>query len=149
MTNTLKFANKITPVKLLKDRLIYARKMRGLTQAQLAEMVKCAQSTIGQAERGRTDSLREITAIARVLRVPADWLAEGKGATPSAHGAPHPEQPTRIGAGRRSSDRQAWPFTLSREEFEQLMTADNITALDNLINTFAAQSRQRKYGTGA
>lgn len=71
-------------MKTLKDRLIFARELRKLTQADLAKKSKCAQSAIGNVESGTRETLRNIVLVARVLRVSVDWLYDGKGPKPEA-----------------------------------------------------------------
>jgi len=72
----------ITYVKTLKERLIYARELRGLTQGELAVKCKCAQSTIGNIESGTRQTLKNLVIVARVLKISADWLYDGKGPKP-------------------------------------------------------------------
>lgn len=74
-------------MKTLKDRLIYARTLSGLTQGELADKAKCAQSAIGNAESGERKSLRNLVLVARALKVSADWLFDGKGPIPTKHAA--------------------------------------------------------------
>jgi transcriptional regulator with XRE-family HTH domain len=74
---------KITNVNTLKERLQYARELRGLSQGELARLAKCSQSTIGNIESGERDSLRNLVVVARVLRVSADWLYDGHGPKPT------------------------------------------------------------------
>jgi transcriptional regulator with XRE-family HTH domain len=73
----------ITNVKLLKERLKYARELRGLTQEQLAKKADCAQSAIGNVESGERKNLRNLVLVARVLRVSVDWLFDGGGPKPT------------------------------------------------------------------
>lgn len=73
----------ITSVKLLKERLKYARELRGLTQGQLAKKSECAQSAIGNVESGERKNLRNLVLVARVLRVSVDWLFDGSGPKPT------------------------------------------------------------------
>ena len=72
----------ITNVKTLKDRMIAARVLRGLSQAELAAAVGCSQSTIGNIESGYRKTMRNVTAAARALNVSAYWLSEGRGSGP-------------------------------------------------------------------
>jgi transcriptional regulator with XRE-family HTH domain len=74
---------KITNVKTLKERLVFARELRGLTQGELAVKAKCAQSAIGNAESGERQTLRNLVLVARVLKVSADWLFDGNGPKPT------------------------------------------------------------------
>jgi transcriptional regulator with XRE-family HTH domain len=74
---------KITNVNTLKERLQYARELRGLSQGELARQAKCSQSTIGNIESGERDTLRNLVVVARVLRVSADWLYDGHGPKPT------------------------------------------------------------------
>lgn len=80
MINLIK---KITNVKTLKERLTYARELRGLTQSELAVKAKCAQSAIGNAESGERKTLRNLVLVARVLEISADWLFDGRGPKPT------------------------------------------------------------------
>jgi transcriptional regulator with XRE-family HTH domain len=77
------FLKKITNVNTLKERLTYARELRGLTQGELAAKAKCAQSAIGNAESGERKTLRNLVLVARVLKVSADWLFDGNGPKPT------------------------------------------------------------------
>lgn len=63
----------------LAERLEWARNEIGLSQQQLADKSKVAQSTIGGLETGARLSARRITTIASVLGVNSLWLAEGRG----------------------------------------------------------------------
>lgn len=72
----------ITNVKTLRERLIYARELRGLSQAELAKRCKCSQGTIGNVESGERETLRNLVMVARVLNVSSDWLFDGKGPKP-------------------------------------------------------------------
>ena len=72
----------ITIVKTLRERLIYARELRGLSQAELAKRCKCSQGTIGNVESGERETLRNLVLVARVLRISADWLFDGRGPKP-------------------------------------------------------------------
>lgn len=68
----------------LKERLRFARDLRGLSQGELADRAKCSQSTIGNVESGERDTLRNLVMVARVLNCSADWLYDGLGPKPSA-----------------------------------------------------------------
>lgn len=58
-------------------RFKWARAKRGMSQAELATEAGVVPSTIGNLEAGVRDSMRKLTAVARVLRMDATWLAEG------------------------------------------------------------------------
>lgn len=85
-------------MKTLKERLIWARTQKELSQQQLADKAGVAQSTIGSLEAGTRLTARKITAIANALEVNGRWLAEGMGshdlrATQAAE--PMPKMPHR------------------------------------------------------
>lgn len=65
----------------IKLRLRHARKLRGLSQVQLAEAAKVTQASISDLERGKSKSFRgeTLVAIARTLHVSPEWLAKGVG----------------------------------------------------------------------
>lgn len=62
-------------------RLRHARKLRKLTQVELAQKAGVKQASISDLERGESKSFRGVTlvGIARVLNVRAEWLSQGKG----------------------------------------------------------------------
>lgn len=57
------------------QRLRYARTLRGMTQAQLAQAAGEKQGTISKIELGKIASPGNAVGLARALRVSADWLA--------------------------------------------------------------------------
>lgn len=63
----------------LKDRLRLARKNANMTQSKLAEAIGLSQANINGLESGKYKTSTKIVEIARVLRVNADWLANGQG----------------------------------------------------------------------
>lgn len=93
----------------LGQRLKFARKQRGFTQPQLAELVGMKQPDISKIENGGIQQTTGIARLADVLQVPARWLEtnegpepnwvnvqhanEGPPSSPWAHAVSHP-QPT-------------------------------------------------------
>ena len=63
------------------ERVRAARKKAGLSQTQLAGKAGLSQTTISDIERGRNEGSRDVVALARALKVEADWLVNG-GNTP-------------------------------------------------------------------
>lgn len=134
----------ITRVKTLKDRLIYARELRGLSQAELAKRCKCSQGTIGNVESGERETLRNLVMVARVLNVSADWLFDGKGPKPEKEVAPTLYDTTPLVTELQIDDKPspwAWPFELvDRNRYDALSPAmqhraqirmtDEITAIE-------------------
>lgn len=59
------------------DRVRSRRKELEKSQKELADATGLSQTTISDIERGRNDGSREIIALAKVLRVQAQWLAYG------------------------------------------------------------------------
>lgn len=68
----------------LADRLIYVRRLKGLTQAELADLAGTTQQAIQQAESGKARNPRYLLHLAQALAIPHEWLAmnmmPGKGA---------------------------------------------------------------------
>jgi transcriptional regulator with XRE-family HTH domain len=57
------------------QRLITARRERGLTQAQIARALGVANTTVSRWERGLArPHLRHVTPLANLLEKPADWF---------------------------------------------------------------------------
>jgi transcriptional regulator with XRE-family HTH domain len=61
-------------------RLRHARKLRKLTQDELAQRTGITQASVSDLERGESKSFRGATLVsmARVLNVRAEWLSQGK-----------------------------------------------------------------------
>jgi transcriptional regulator with XRE-family HTH domain len=85
----IEITRKITNVNTLKERLKFARELRGLSQGELAKLANCSQSTIGNVESGERDTLRNLVAVARALNCSADWLFDGHGSKPTPNSAPN------------------------------------------------------------
>jgi transcriptional regulator with XRE-family HTH domain len=66
-------------VKTIGERIAWARKERGLTQAELAKRVGISQSAIGSYEAGHREKPRELLSIAHVLRASPRWIETGEG----------------------------------------------------------------------
>ncbi|NQD73470.1 XRE family transcriptional regulator [Pseudomonas sp. CM27] len=89
----------------LKDRLKHARRLKGLTQTELAERAGIAQASISEIERGLSRSSSHLVKIAQICGVDALWLAEGVGSIP---------RPTEDG------------YALVGEEIQKLSAADMV-----------------------
>ena len=70
-------------MKTFADRLKFARKLRRMSQADLAQRAGVAQSTIGNIEAGRGQSARDLASIAAALEVEPIWLHLGRGQMPN------------------------------------------------------------------
>ncbi len=68
------------------SRITQARKLRGLSQASLAERMKISRGACGHWERGKASpSTSHLTKLAQILNVQFEWLATGKGAMENIH----------------------------------------------------------------
>jgi transcriptional regulator with XRE-family HTH domain len=65
---------RLKDIPVLADRLIYVRKVKGLTQADLAQLAGTSQQAIQQAESGKALSPRYLPRLARALTIPVEWL---------------------------------------------------------------------------
>lgn len=59
----------------LADRLIYVRRLKDLTQAELAQIAKTTQQAIQQAESGKARNPRYLARLSQALDIPHEWLA--------------------------------------------------------------------------
>ena len=59
----------------LADRLQYIRRVKGLTQVDLAELAGTTQQAIQQAEKGKARNPRYLNKLALALDIPPEWLA--------------------------------------------------------------------------
>jgi transcriptional regulator with XRE-family HTH domain len=140
-------------VKTLKERLIYARELRGLSQAELAKRCKCSQGTIGNVESGERETLRNLVMVARVLNVSADWLFDGKGPKPEKTVAiNHDDRPplvTELQNNNKPSHWE-WPFELvDRNRYDALSPAMQHRAQIRMTDEISAieQEAYRANGT--
>ena len=68
---------------MLGARIGLLRRARGLSQAQLAELLQISPSTMGMYEQGRREpSLQTVVALSRHLGVSTDFLLTGQAVTP-------------------------------------------------------------------
>lgn len=70
-----------SPINSIGERLLVARKKRGLSQEALANLLDppLSQGSIAHIENGRNESSRHLVWIAAALHVRAEWLVTGKG----------------------------------------------------------------------
>ncbi|HIF9521128.1 TPA: helix-turn-helix domain-containing protein [Photobacterium damselae] len=61
------------------SRLLYARKMKGFSQSDLADLIGVQQAIISKIERGKVSSTKNILELAAALDVTPTWLAMGTG----------------------------------------------------------------------
>ncbi|MDE8747567.1 helix-turn-helix domain-containing protein [Providencia stuartii] len=61
------------------DRLKFALKEQGMTQAELAKSVGVSQSTISQVVNGKVSGVCRTSVIAKALGINRNWLAYGEG----------------------------------------------------------------------
>lgn len=69
----------ITYVNTFAARLLFARRLRRMTQAELARACRISQSAIANYESSSRQFPRAIFQLAVALKVSAQWLAEGVG----------------------------------------------------------------------
>lgn len=79
-------------MKKLAERLAWARERSGMTQQELAEKSRVAQSTIASWESGARETGRKISSVADALGVNALWLSEGRGESGIKEGQAHPQK---------------------------------------------------------
>lgn len=65
---------------MIGERIKTARKMRGLTQTMLSDLIGLSQSAVSEWESGRTDPTTDsLLSLATSLNVSFEWLATGRG----------------------------------------------------------------------
>lgn len=132
---------KITTVKTLRERLIFARELRGLKQHELAAKAHCSQGTIGNIESGLRNTLKNLVEVARVLNVSPDWLYDGKGPSPEALNRANVH---RFEARETDSNTtatlygqpQTWPFSSLTPSMWELLTLQQRNAVESVAHGF-------------
>jgi transcriptional regulator with XRE-family HTH domain len=137
----------ITLVKSLKDRLIYARTLRSLTQGKLAQKAGLSQGTIGNVESGIRHTLRNVVQVARALDVTSEWLSEGIGPMPKALPST-PITPPIVAQNVVPYDANGWMDKPTREAIEilQHLSADQRMAAVANLRTFVGYLSPPNYG---
>ncbi len=121
----------ITTLITLGERLKFARKKRGLSQASLAKLAGVAQGTIGNLESGERKSPRGLLSIARALKVDPNWLETGKGHAEATH-RPALAESTQA----EYLVQQRWPFvSISQKQWWALSEEEQHKA-EALVATF-------------
>lgn len=89
----------------LADRLAYLRRVKNLTQAELAALAGTSQQAIQQAESGQARNPRYLARLAKALAVPLEWLAlnERPADKPSARQGFNEKEDQALGAFRSLS----------------------------------------------
>lgn len=59
-------------------RVAFARKFRGMTQHEVADLSELAQSSLASLESGRNKGCRKVIGLAKTLNVPTEWLYSGE-----------------------------------------------------------------------
>lgn len=117
----------ITNVKNFADRLRYARTLRGLSQAALAQACGLSQGAIANYESNARQSAKEIFRIAEVLNVNPVWLGMGSGPMEPIDSLPETQATYRLAEAEKPRATGLWPFGLvSAEDYWALAHSDRI-----------------------
>lgn len=110
-------------VETFAQRLLYARKQRGLTQKKLAKLCSISQSTIASYENGSRLHARNFIELAQALHVNPNWLRTGEGTMHS-----HIHETSNIYGNN-------WPFsTISPIDLFNLPT-EKLQLIENVVQT--------------
>lgn len=131
--NVIEYPDSITYVTTFAERLRFARGLRRLTQAELARASGISQSAIANYESSARQFPKAIFRLASVLKVSAQWLAEGTG--PMEHDAPAlAASRLALADGKPAPPVLDWPFRdISPEIYWSLSDSDR----DLVENTIA------------
>jgi Predicted transcriptional regulators len=105
ITNVFANEDSITNVNSFGDRLRHARKLRGLSQAELARACGISQGAIGNYETDSRRNAKDIFRLADVLGVEAAWLAMGTGPMHRRH-----RPSNTVAEDPAKQDPPLWPF---------------------------------------
>ncbi|WP_406741158.1 helix-turn-helix domain-containing protein, partial [Bordetella pertussis] len=124
-------------MKKFSDRLKHARRLRQLSQENLAHISGLSQSAVASYENGLRQSSRSIRKLAIALQVNLDWFETGVGpmeleAYPSGPAAWRP------GLMEPGGERAAapWPFRAVAHARYQALSARDKLLLEQLVRTF-------------
>ena len=92
------------------ERLKFIRKLKGMTQTQLAKAIGVDQSAISQIERGDSKgaNAENLLKIAAVLQTNPQWLLTGRGDKDLSNFHPDDSEVTRLANNLPSDKKAAW-----------------------------------------
>lgn len=129
------------------DRLRYTRRLRGLTQAELAKAARVSQGAIGNYERGLRRSAQSIFKIAEALGVNARWLDQGTGPMEPDPTAPAVLTSYPLADGGPQPHLSVWPFQdISPDEYWTLPRRDRTTVERTVVALVASLKKQNLAG---
>lgn len=140
ITNVIGLHRSITIVNHFADRLRHARRLRGLSQAELARACGLSQGAIANYESKTRQSAKGIFQLAQALQVSAAWLSMGTGPmeTPDEAMASQATYQLSDKALRRKHT-EVWPFTsVSADDYWSLPKEERAvieTTLASLIRS--------------
>jgi transcriptional regulator with XRE-family HTH domain len=147
ITNVIELHRSITNVNHFADRLRHARRLRGLSQVQLAKACGLSQGAIANYESKTRQSAKGIFQLAQALQVSAAWLSMGTGPmeipdAPMGSQATYPVLETPV----RHSTRQSWPFTnVSADEYWSLSVEER-SIIENTLASLIRSLRHKPAG---
>ncbi|QDQ88180.1 helix-turn-helix domain-containing protein [Alcaligenaceae bacterium SJ-26] len=125
------------------SRLRHARKLRGLTQQQLARIAGLSQSAVGNYESDQRHSSRALIALASALNIDPRWLDSGRGTPPGSQQPPPLKEPETPYAAESWQATQLWPFpSIDPASLSALSQADR-QILESLVRTFIEACAKR------
>jgi transcriptional regulator with XRE-family HTH domain len=135
-------------------RIRFARRVAGMTQAQLAAKLGVSRSAVAQWERsdGSNPSAGNLASLALALNCSFEWLATGRGIRgPAVHkGARASEAPTKEHA-HAHSDAEDHLLAVFREldHWDQKAVTAMVVALSQRSRRSTRSQRTRRSGAGA
>ena len=113
----------------------HARKLRHLTQAEVAAACGLSQGAIANYESGNRAAPKDIFGLAEALKVDAFWLLHGKGSM-----QPVPISPPRLAEpGRQAGD--SWPFErIAPHVYWGLSPQDRLLVENTVLSLIASLS---------
>ncbi|MFT0544806.1 helix-turn-helix domain-containing protein [Allopusillimonas ginsengisoli] len=131
-------------MKQFSERLRHVRKLRGLSQAELARAAKISQSAISNYENASRRDSRSLLDLAAILKVNVVWLGQGVG--PMDTPEDQPIENLRPAAGL-VSEHSMWPFnTVSPSDYWALTPTARTTiedAVSSLVRSLSKKDQKR------
>lgn len=131
-------------MKQFSERLRHVRKLRGLSQAELARAAKISQSAISNYENASRRDSRSLLDLAAILKVNVVWLGQGVGPMDAPEDQPLDTLRPATGV---ISEQSLWPFnTVSPSDYWALTPAARTTiedAVSSLVRSLSKKNQHR------
>ncbi|HWL30394.1 MAG TPA: helix-turn-helix transcriptional regulator [Burkholderiaceae bacterium] len=145
ITNVIALHRSITNVNHFADRLRHARRLRGLSQAELAKASGLSQGAIANYESKTRQSAKGIFQLAQALQVSPAWLSMGTGPMETPESSAGSQVTYELSDKMlRREHHEAWPFTSASAEDFWSLSKEERAVIDTTLGSLIRSLRNKR-----